>query len=163
MCTPSLAVDVILRSGNDHIWCVKRQDTGLLALMGGFTEVGETSEESVHRELKEEMGITLKREPKLFGVYNDPLRDARRHTTSVVYIADVPGGAEPRAGDDATSVIRLPLAQVENSEFFIDHKTIIRDYMAMVEIAKGGEERTLPAEPRTGDAEPFKRSVCRPF
>ena len=33
MCTPSLAVDVILLSGDDHIWLVRRADTGLLALM----------------------------------------------------------------------------------------------------------------------------------
>ena len=33
MCTPSLAIDVILTSGPDHIWVVRRQDTGLLALM----------------------------------------------------------------------------------------------------------------------------------
>ena len=33
MCTPSLAVDVILTSGPNHIWLVRREDTGQLALM----------------------------------------------------------------------------------------------------------------------------------
>ena len=33
MCTPSLAVDIILTSGPDHVWLVRREDTGLLALM----------------------------------------------------------------------------------------------------------------------------------
>jgi ADP-ribose pyrophosphatase YjhB (NUDIX family) len=164
MCTPSLAIDVILRSGEDHIWCVRREDTGLLALMGGFTEVGETSEESVHRELKEEMGISLATPPILFGVYNDPLRDSRRHTTSVVYIADVPASAAPKAGDDVTNVIRLPIADVDKHKFFVDHQTIVHDYVTMVERKRrnnsNGDESSAPPEPKSGDNEPFKRSVC---
>mmetsp|Transcript_37807 Transcript_37807/g.113059 ORF Transcript_37807/g.113059 Transcript_37807/m.113059 type:complete len:311 (-) Transcript_37807:400-1332(-) len=53
MCTPSIAVDVILRSGTDQVWMVRRADTGKLALMGGMIEVGETAEQAVHRELQE--------------------------------------------------------------------------------------------------------------
>ena len=33
MCTPSLAIDVILTSGPNHVWLVRRADTGKLALM----------------------------------------------------------------------------------------------------------------------------------
>ena len=51
MCTPSLAIDMILTSGPDHIWMVQRKVTGLMALMGGFNEVGETVEEAARREL----------------------------------------------------------------------------------------------------------------
>ena len=159
MCTPSLAIDLILKSGKDHIWCVRREDTGLLALMGGFTEVGETSEESVHRELMEEMGISLETSPILFGVYNDPRRDSRRHTTSVVYIADIPSTVSPKAGDDATNVIRLALVDVDKHDFFVDHQTIIHDYLTMVKRKKSDTSRA-PAEPKSGDSEPFKRSVC---
>ena len=162
MCTPSLAIDVILRSGEDHIWCVQRQDTGLLALMGGFTEVGETSEESVHRELREEMGISLATPPILFGVYNDPRRDSRRHTTSVVFIADVPADAVPQAGDDATQVIRMPIDEVDTHTFFVDHQTVIHDYVTMIKRKRAfaSGEANVPPEPTAGDGEPFKRSVC---
>lgn len=163
ICSPALAIDLILRSGEDHIWCVRREDTGLLALMGGFTEVGETSEECVHRELKEEMGLELATDspPSLFGVYNDPRRDKRRHTTSVVFIADLPADAVPKAGDDATNVVRLRLEDVDKHEFFVDHKTIIHDYIKMMETRKrkaspGGEEYAVILD----DSEPFKRSVC---
>jgi len=159
MCTPSLAIDVILRSGEQHIWCVRREDTGLLALMGGFTEIGETSAESVHRELMEEMGIKLALDPILFGVYNDPRRDARRHTTSIVYIADVPSDVIPKAGDDATHVIRLPIAEVDQNDFFVDHKTIIHDYVTMIK-RKFASSGKVPPQPKSGDGEPFKRSVC---
>jgi ADP-ribose pyrophosphatase YjhB (NUDIX family) len=59
MCTPSLAIDMILTSGPDHIWMVQRATGGLMALMGGFNEVGETVEEAARREMKEEMNLDL--------------------------------------------------------------------------------------------------------
>ena len=134
--------------------------------MGGFTEVGETSLETVGRELMEEMNIELPKDdaPRLFGVYNDPLRDKRRHTTSVVFVVSVPSDVQPKAGDDATGVLRLPLTEVENNDFFIDHKTVIKDYMKMRQrergIAEGLRDDNIPPIPRNGDGEPFKRAIC---
>lgn len=158
MCTPSLAIDVVLTSGEDHVWLVRRADTNMLALMGGMNEVGETVEDAVHRELAEEMSITLppSNRPVLFGVYNDPMRDARRHTASAVYVVEVPEGMQPTAGDDATHVVRFPLSEVENHDFFVDHKTILRDFIKARRRANAGEG-PLPAD---GDGEPFRRSVC---
>jgi ADP-ribose pyrophosphatase YjhB (NUDIX family) len=108
------------------------------------------------------MNLELTTAPTLFGVYNDPLRDSRRHTTSVVYIVDIPKDAQPKAGDDATNVIRLPLADVEKNDFFVDHKTILHDFIKM-----RGRERgiaagftDIPPIPIDGDGEPFRRSVC---
>lgn len=166
MCTPSLAVDVILTSGPDHVWLVRREDTGLLALMGGFTEVGETSEEAARRELLEEMNIQMTEENtlQLFGVYNDPQRDERRHTTSVVYILDLPLNVKPQAGDDATQVVRLPLEEVEKRNFFIDHSIILNDYKRFLERNEKQvhkeKDGDFPPEPHSGDGEPFKRSIC---
>jgi len=38
MCTPSLAIDLILiDEANDNVWLVLRQDTGLLAVMVSLT------------------------------------------------------------------------------------------------------------------------------
>mmetsp|Transcript_14202 Transcript_14202/g.17138 ORF Transcript_14202/g.17138 Transcript_14202/m.17138 type:complete len:88 (-) Transcript_14202:36-299(-) len=36
MCTPSLAIDLVITSGHDHVWLVRRKDTNQLATMGGF-------------------------------------------------------------------------------------------------------------------------------
>jgi len=163
MCTPSLAIDVILTSGPEHVWLVRRADTGLLALMGGFSEIGETSEESVSRELREEMNINLPGKPVLFGVYGDPLRDARRHTTSIVYIVDIPENIVPHAGDDATHVHRVALDDISQRNFFIDHKTIIRDYLQSrmrANMIANNRLSDAPPEPKSGDGERFKRSVC---
>ena len=82
-------------------------------IQGGFNEVGETSEDSVRRELQEEMNIALPGKPVLFGVYNDSLRDTRRHTTSIVYRVDLPENVVPHAGDDATDVQRIALGDID--------------------------------------------------
>ena len=153
LCTPSLAIDAVLLSGSDHVWLVRRSDTGQLALMGGFNEVGETSLETLHRELAEEMSIVLPpdSEPKLFGVYNDPMRDSRRHTSSVVYVVEVPGDVRPEAGDDAAEVLLLPLADVEKEDFFVDHKQILLDYI---------QATSTNNPPVSGNGGLFRRSIC---
>jgi ADP-ribose pyrophosphatase YjhB (NUDIX family) len=165
MCTPSLAIDMILTSGPDHVWMVKRGDTGQLALMGGFVEVAETVEEASRRELKEEMNIELPGQPlTLFGVYSDPKRDSRRHAVSVVYHLDIPANVNPKAGDDAKEVVRVRLDEVEKFEMFIDHKTVLRDFLKARELQialncnKGNQlmEITSPK-----DDDPFTRSVCK--
>jgi NUDIX domain len=81
MCNPALAIDlVIVTSDQDHVLLVRRKDTDQLATMGGFVQVGESVEEAIHRELREEMGLTLTSNPVLLGIYSDPRRDNRRHT-----------------------------------------------------------------------------------
>ena len=121
--------------------------------MGGFNEVGETSLETLHRELAEEMSIVLPpdSEPKLFGVYNDPMRDSRRHTSSVVYVVEVPGDVRPEAGDDAAEVLLLPLADVEKEDFFVDHKQILLDYI---------QATSTNNPPVSGNGGLFRRSIC---
>ncbi len=104
-------------------------------------------------------GLTLTTRPVLFGIYNDPRRDTRRHSTSVVYIADLPPDVSPRAGDDAVDVVRLPVAEIENNDFFIDHKTVLHDYVQM----RQAQMADASGQPRevVEDMEPFKRSFCR--
>jgi 8-oxo-dGTP diphosphatase len=164
MCTPALAIDMILTSGPDHVWLVRRKDKGLMALMGGFNEVGETVEEACRRELKEEMNLDLPgQELTLFGVYSDPKRDSRKHAVSVVFHMDIPPHISPAAGDDACDVVRMPLSTVESLDMFIDHKTVLRDFLKLRErqrLTKLGTGGSAQPIPRTGDGEPFKRSLC---
>lgn len=164
MCTPALAIDMILTSGPDHVWLVRRKDRGLMALMGGFNEVGETVEEACRRELKEEMNLDLPgQELTLLGVYSDPKRDSRKHAVSVVFHMDIPPHINPAAGDDASDVVRMPLSTVESLDMFIDHKTVLRDFLKLRErqrLTKLGVGGTAQPIPHTGDGEPFKRSLC---
>jgi len=132
MCNPSLAIDVVLTSGSDHIWLVKRKDTGQFATMGGFVDVGESVETAVARELKEETGLTLKSPPILLGVYSDPNRDSRRHIASAAYIANVPPEDHPNAGDDAKDVQRVLLhTAISSLDLYADHRTILMDYQRL--------------------------------
>ena len=140
MCNPSLAIDVVLLSGNDHVWVIRRQDTSQLATVGGFVEVGETVENTVRREIKEELGVDLPGPLKLIGVYSDPRRDNRRHTVSAVFVVEIPIDADPRAADDAKEVVRMSLSDIQQHEFFADHKAILMDYMRSKEKSPADHE-----------------------
>ena len=150
MCTPSLAIDLILLAQpqpqdiSPQIWVVRRKDTSQLATMGGFVNVGETVEQAVHRELREEMGITLQAGDdhlQLQGVYSDPGRDNRRHTASAVYSVQLHEDIQPRAADDVKQVAKISLDEVESLEFFADHKTILLDYRQALQ--GGGGKATV--------------------
>lgn len=135
LCNPSLAIDTILVAPDEeHFWLVRRKDTNKFATMGGFVEVGETPEQAVYRELLEEMHVDLTTRMEenlieLFGIYGDPLRDARRHTVSIVYAVHVPEDFQPHAGDDAKSVLKVHFSDIKKMEFFADHKQILLDYI----------------------------------
>jgi len=158
MCTPSLAIDLVIASGKEHLWLVRRKDTDQLATMGGFVMVGESVEDAVKRELKEETGIVLKDPPVLFGVYSDPRRDNRRHTVSAVYAIHLDGNEHPVAADDVKDVKRIPLSGIEKYNYFADHKTILLDYRRSLQ--RGGE--TLPSS-EEDFAPDILRSVCKPL
>lgn len=84
---PILMVDGIILK-NKKILLVKRviyPFSGYWVLPGGHVNYGERVEEALKREMKEELGITVKIK-KLIGVYSDPRRDPRYHTVSVVYL-----------------------------------------------------------------------------
>lgn len=158
MCTPSLAVDVILMSGPDHVWLVERADSGVLALVGGFNEVGETVEEAARRELKEETGIDLPNAAMpLFGVYSDPKRDRRKHAVSVVFTMDLPSDVVPQPGDDASKVHRVALQELKDVQMHVDHSLVLKDL-----VAQRQTRRQLQAVPGVNSIgrEPIKRSIC---
>ena len=50
MCNPSLAIDLVIISGQDHLWLVRRKDTNQLAIVGGFVEIGRSEERRVGKE-----------------------------------------------------------------------------------------------------------------
>ena len=156
ICTPNLAIDLVIASGPDHLWIVRRKDTSQWAIMGGFVEIGETVEAAVRREIQEELGIELEEPPQLFGVYSDPRRDIRRHTVSVVFTVTLPENAKPQAADDIKDVIRIPLSDIEHQDFFADHKTIFMDYKRAIEKKQRNHEK----EKTQGDGD-FALNIIR--
>lgn len=133
--SPVLAVDAVIQMENGNIIFIQRQNPpfqGQWALPGGQVEVGETVEEAIIREVKEETGLKVK-VVRLIGVYSDPQRDPRGHTVSIAYFVH-PVGGELSAGSDASQVasFREP---PDNLAF--DHESILQ----AAGIVKGGEDR----------------------
>jgi 8-oxo-dGTP diphosphatase len=123
---PILTVDgVLLIDGK--LLLVRRgrePEKGKLALPGGIVEYGETTEEAVVRETKEETGIKTK-PVRLLGVYSHPNRDPRGHFITVAYVLAQDDGYL-QAGDDAAEVILQPIDDIPLLAF--DHNQIMADY-----------------------------------
>jgi 8-oxo-dGTP diphosphatase len=96
------------------------------ALPGGFVDYGESLEEAVKREAKEETNLDLI-DIKQFHTYSDPKRDPRFHTIGTVFIAKAKG--KPKAGDDAIGLKVISLKDIKKYDFAFDHGKILEDYL----------------------------------
>jgi len=130
--TPLLAVDGIINVQDEKgrwkgIVLIERKYPPVgLALPGGFVEVGETVEEALIREMKEETGLDVII-IRQFRVYSDPKRDPRRHTVSVVFECVARG--EPKGADDAKTAKIFPYERIPFEKLVFDHSKILQDYL----------------------------------
>lgn len=122
---PRLAADCIILVGGKVLLIHRRNEPVGWALPGGFVEYGETVEDAIRREMKEETGLELD-QLRQFRVYSDPGRDKRGHTVSVVFVAQ--GVGRPEAGDDADRYRLVDLGSVPETELVFDHAQILKDF-----------------------------------
>lgn len=123
---PFTTVDAIIEI-NGGIVVIERSNPPFgLALPGGFVDYGESLEDAVRREAKEETGLELE-DLRQFHTYSDPRRDPRFHTIGTVFIGK--GKGKPKAGDDAADLKIFKLSEIKNLEFAFDHKQILEDYL----------------------------------
>lgn len=94
------------------------------AIPGGFVDYGESVEAAAVREAAEETSLVVEL-IKQFHVYSDPLRDRRKHTLSVVFLAEATGPAQ--AADDAESLDFFNLWNLP-ADLCFDHDQILKDY-----------------------------------
>ena len=136
---PIPTVDVILRrnpANKKEILIEKRGRQPFkdqYALPGGHLEYGETVEEGVLRELREETSLEANL-LGILGVYSDPKRDPRGQRISTVFIAECAHSDKPKAGDDAKSAEWANLEDIlKEPEIAFDHRLILEDYKRVIE------------------------------
>lgn len=130
--TPFLAVDGIIKIFEKDrfkgIVLIERKNPPLgLALPGGFVEIGESVEDALKREMKEETTLDVKIE-RLLGVYSDPKRDPRFHTASCVFVCKASG--IPKGSDDAKEAFIYRLEDIPFEKLVFDHKKILNDFLS---------------------------------
>lgn len=124
--SPILTVDgIFLKSGK--VLLVKQAHfpfIGSWVIPGGHVEYGERVEEAIKREMKEELGVSVKIK-KLFGVYSNPKRDPRYHTASVVYLLEK-GKGKIRLNEESSEFKYFSLKNLPKKIGF-DHREILND------------------------------------
>jgi len=121
---PIPTVDIIIEK-NEGIVLIKRKNPPYgWALPGGFVDYGESLEEAVRREAKEETNLNIT-DVRQFHTYSHPERDPRFHTVTTVFIGKGEGVMKP--SDDAEKIKVLEREELPSNLAF-DHKKILEDY-----------------------------------
>ncbi len=130
--SPSLEVNAIIPLNNnpEKILIISRGHYPYgLALPGGHAEIGETIEQCLSRETKEETNLTISHY-NLFGVYSEPKRDPREHVVAFVYDVRVNNVSNLYPGDDVNKALWYDIKTLLSIKEYIvfDHYKIITEY-----------------------------------
>ncbi len=122
---PAPTVDVIIELPGGGVVLIERKNPPPgWALPGGFVDEGETLEDAAVREAREETSLEVRLKIQMHA-YSDPKRDPRKHTISVVFVAEADG--EPVGRDDAARAAVFTAEDLPDNLAF-DHKRILADY-----------------------------------
>ena len=124
--SPFLTVDAIIEIDGGIVVIERSNPPFGWALPGGFVDYGESLEDAVTREAKEETGLDITN-LKQMHTYSAFGRDPRFHTVTTVFTAKATG--TPKAGDDAANIKVITPGQLDSLNFAFDHKDILKDYL----------------------------------
>lgn len=130
--TPHLSTDGIIKLYDENdifkgIVLIERlNEPHGLALPGGFVDIGETVENALVREMKEETNLDVKI-LSLQNVYSDPSRDTRFHSVAIAYVCEAKG--KPRAQDDAKEVFVYQPKDIPLEKLVFDHRKVVEDFL----------------------------------
>lgn len=102
---------------------------GCWVLPGGHVEYGEKVEEAVTREMKEELGVSVKIK-KLIGIYSNPKRDPRYHSVAVAFLCQKTKGGI-RLNRESSEYNYFPLKKMPPKIGF-DHRKMINDLRSLL-------------------------------
>lgn len=118
---PSAATVALIMNERDELLVCRRAKEpakGTLDLPGGFIDMGETGEEGVRREVKEETGMEVERTEYLFSLPNIYVYSGFQvHTMDLFFRCTVADTRHYRAMDDAAELFFVPLKEVRPEEF----------------------------------------------
>ncbi len=131
--SPASTNALILENERGEILLTKRKlkpKKGFWDLPGGFVDFKETVEESLIREIKEELGIKLK-EIKYFGTYWSyyPYKGVRYQTLCHAYSAKY-GNERIKTADDVAEYRFFPRAEIPFGKLsFRDIESALKDFL----------------------------------
>lgn len=118
---PSAATVALIENERGEWLCVRRAKEparGTLDLPGGFSDLDETSEEGVCREVEEETGLHVERLEFLFSLPNRYVYSGFTvHTIDMFYRCYVKNTASARAADDAAELIWMRPEEIQPELF----------------------------------------------
>ena len=123
---PYITVDAIIEIGKKIVLIERKNPPLGYALPGGFVDYGESLEDAVIREVREETGLNFLINSQL-KAYSNPKRDPRAHIITVAFWGKA--AAIPVAADDAKKAFLISPGQALNKTLIADHRQILLDYI----------------------------------
>ncbi len=123
---PYVTVDAVIELPEGIVIIERSNPPYGWALPGGFVDYGESLEQAVAREVREETGLRFV-DFRQMKVYSDPGRDPRFHTVSTVFVGR--GEGQPKAADDAKNLKIIRRDEALKLDYAFDHKNVIEDYL----------------------------------